>query len=42
MKFVTEKGTTHAYMTESLIIYKIAVTDKVLSDELKDWMMANP
>ena len=42
MKFVTDKGTTHGYMTESLIRYKMSVTDKVLSDELKDWMAANP
>ena len=34
MKFVTDKGTTHGYMTESLIRYKMSVTDKVLSDEL--------
>ena len=42
MKFVTDKGTTHGYMTESLIRYKMSVTDNVLSDELKDWMAANP
>ena len=42
MKFMTDKGTTHGYMTESLIRYKMSVTDKVLSDELKDWMAADP
>ena len=42
MSFITSKGALNLYVTDTLIRYEMAVTDKVISGELSDWVSADP
>ena len=41
-KFITSKAATNVYITEYLIQYEMAVTDKVFNESLPDWVSADP
>ena len=42
MKFIASKAALNVYMTENLIRYEMAVTDKVFNEILSDWVSADP
>ena len=42
MKFIANKAASNAYITEFIIRYEMAVTDKVFSEILPDWVSADP
>ena len=42
MSFITSKATRNLYVTDALIKYELAVTDKVILGELPDWVSADP
>ena len=42
MKFIASKAATNVYITEYLIRYEMAVTDKVFGELLPDWVSADP
>ena len=42
MSFITAKAALGLYITESLIRYDLAVTDKVIQGTLQDWVAADP
>ena len=42
MAFIASKGACNYFVTESLIRYELAVTDKVIDGTLTDWVGADP
>ena len=42
MAFISSKAATNYYVTDSLIRYELAVTDKVISGVLPNWLAADP
>ena len=42
MSFIADKASLNLYATDALIKYEMAVSDKVISGDLQDWVSADP